>query len=61
MSASKQTVKQIYAVMEKHLTLRQIEMVLKELQPIEGNKSVKETFALLLLYHDAVAAVRAST
>ncbi len=47
MTSSKKTVQQILAVLRRHLDRSTIRGILKDLQEVEGNQSVKNTIQAL--------------
>jgi hypothetical protein len=51
MPASEQTIKQLYAVMRKHLNCRQLNALLIDLARVAGNQSFRETMFRLKSWH----------
>lgn len=47
MVASHETVEQIYMVVRKHVTGKQMELILRDLLEVPGNKSFRDTIGRL--------------
>ena len=55
MAVSNDTANKIYEVLRKHLTTRQVRLILDELTQVPGNHSFRETISRLIYIHSVKA------
>jgi hypothetical protein len=55
MAVSNDTANKVYEVLKKHLTGRQIRLILDDLTQVPGNQSFRETISRLIYIHSIKA------